>query len=47
MPGFPDVLIMLSECYASLGKSKDALHSARLATSLAHRQAEYFYKVSL
>jgi hypothetical protein len=34
--GFSDALIMLSEAYSALGRTEDALRSARLAVSLSH-----------
>ncbi|KAJ1431022.1 hypothetical protein B484DRAFT_44968, partial [Ochromonadaceae sp. CCMP2298] len=38
--GLSDALVLLTEAYASLGRGDDALHSARLAVTIAHERLE-------
>lgn len=45
--GLADALIMITECYSSLGNSKEALHSARLAVDVAHNRLESIKKIGM
>lgn len=47
LSGFVDSLLMLSEAHSQLGRHEDALHSARLAVTIAHRRIDFHLKVSL
>jgi tetratricopeptide (TPR) repeat protein len=38
LPGLSEALVLLSEAYSTLGKDKDAIHSARLAVECAHKR---------